>query len=63
MRRVIGYLLIAVSLAAGVYAVFTLFAQWLGSGTSGQLLLDGAALVGLFALFCVGYYLITALER
>ena len=63
MRRAIGYLLIAASLAAGVYVVFTLFAQWLGNGTSGQLLLDGAALVGLLVLFCVGYYLVTAIER
>lgn len=63
MRRVLGYLLIAVSVFAGVYMVFTLFEQWLGSGTSTQLLLDGGVLVVLFALFCVGYYLVTALER
>lgn len=63
MRRVLGYLLIAVSVVAGVYMVFTLFEQWLGSGTSTQLLLDGGVLVVLFALFCVGYYLVTALER
>lgn len=63
MRRVLGYLLIAVSVVAGVYMVFTLFEQWLGSGTSAQLLLDGGVLVVLFALFCVGYYLVTALER
>ncbi len=63
MRRLIGYLLIAASLVAGVYVVFILFAQWLGSGTSGQLLLDGALLVVIFAVFCVGYYLVTAIER
>ncbi len=63
MRRVLGYLLIAVSVVAGVYMVFTLFEQWLGSGTTSQLLLDGGVLVVLFALFCVGYYLVTALER
>jgi hypothetical protein len=63
MRRLIGYLLIAASLVAGVYVVFVLFAQWLGSGTSGQLLLDGLLLIAIFAVFCVGYYLITAIER
>jgi hypothetical protein len=63
MRRLIGYLLIAASLVAGVYVVFVLFAQWLGSGSSGQLLLDGLLLIAIFALFCVGYYLITAIER
>ncbi len=63
MRRLVGYLLIAVSVVASVYVVFILFEQWLGSGTSSQLLLDGALLVVLFALFCVGYYLVTALDR
>ena len=63
MRRVIGYLLIAASIVAGVYFVFVLFQQWLGSGTSGQLLIDGLLLVGAFAIFCVGYYLVTAIER
>ena len=63
MRRLIGYLLIAASVIAGVYVVFILFQQWLGSGTSGQLLLDGLLLVGIFAVFSVGYYLVTAIER
>lgn len=63
MRRIVGYLLIAASLVAGVYLVFVLFQQWLGSGTSGQLWLDGAGLVVAFAVFCVGYYLVTAIER
>lgn len=63
MRRVLGYLLIAVSVVAGVYMIFTLFEQWLGSGGTSQLLIDGALLVALFALFCVGYYLVTAIER
>ena len=63
MRRIIGYLLIVASLVAGVYLVFVLFQQWLGSGTSGQLLLDGVGLVVAFAVFCVGYYLVTAIER
>lgn len=63
MRRIIGYLLIAASVVAGVYVVFTLFAQWLGAGTSGQLLVDGLLLVLIFAVFCVGYYLVVAIER
>ncbi|HET9112053.1 MAG TPA: hypothetical protein VFN78_14585 [Ktedonobacterales bacterium] len=63
MRRIIGYLLIAASVVAGVYVVFTLFAQWLGNGTSGQLLLDGLFLVVIFAVFCLGYYLVVAIER
>lgn len=63
MRRLIGYLLIAASVVAGVYVVFVLFQQWLGDGTTGQLLLDGLLLVGIFAVFCVGYYLVTAIER
>lgn len=63
MRRIIGYLLIAASVVAGVYVVFTLFAQWLGNGTGGQLLLDGALLVVIFAVFCLGYYLVVAIER
>lgn len=63
MRRLIGYLLIAASVIAGVYVVFILFQQWLGNGTSGQLLLDGLLLVGIFAVFSVGYYLVTAIER
>ncbi|MDE3231261.1 MAG: hypothetical protein KGO05_15385 [Chloroflexota bacterium] len=62
-RRLIGYLLIAASLIAGVYLVFVLFSQWLGDGTTGQLLLDGAGLVGAFIVFCAGYYLITAIQR
>lgn len=63
MRRLIGYALIAASLVAGVYVVFILFAAWLGSGTSGQMLLDGLLLIVIFAAFCVGYYLVTAIER
>ncbi|HZC08006.1 MAG TPA: hypothetical protein VE338_20385 [Ktedonobacterales bacterium] len=63
MRRIIGYLLIAASVVAGVFVVFTLFAQWLGSGTGGELLLDGALLVVIFAVFCLGYYLVVAIER
>lgn len=63
MRRIIGYVLIAASVVAGVYVVFTLFAQWLGNGTSGQLLLDGLFLVVIFAVFCLGYYLVVAIER
>lgn len=63
MRRLIGYLLIAASVVAGVYVVFILFQQWLGDGTTGQLLADGLLLVGIFAVFCVGYYLVTAIER
>lgn len=63
MRRLIGYLLIAASLVAAVYLVFVLFQQWLGGGTSGQMLLDGLLLVGAFAVFSVGYYLVTAIER
>ncbi len=63
MRRLIGYLLILASLVAGIYVVFILFQQWLGNGTSGQLLLDGLLLVGIFAVFAAGYYLITAIER
>ena len=63
MRRLLGYLLIAASVVAGVYVVFILFQQWLGDGTTGRLLLDGLLLVGIFAVFCVGYYLVTAIER
>jgi hypothetical protein len=63
MRRILGYLLVAASLVAGVYVVFILFAQWLGSGKGGQLLLDGLLLVAIFAVFCLGYYLSTAIER
>ena len=63
MRRLIGYLLIAASVVAGVYVVFILFQQWLGDGTTGQLWLDGLLLVGIFAVFCVGYYLVTTIER
>jgi hypothetical protein len=63
MRRILGYLLVAASLVAGVYVVFILFAQWLGGGESGQLLLDGLLLAAIFAVFCLGYYLITAIER
>ena len=63
MRQLIGYLLIVASVIAGVYVVFILFQQWLGDGTSGQLLLDGLLLVGIFAVFSVGYYLVTAIER
>lgn len=63
MRRLIGFALIAASLVAGVYVVFILFAAWLGSGTSGQMLLDGLLLIVIFAAFCVGYYLVTAIER
>lgn len=62
-RRLIGYLLIAASLVAGIYLVFVLFSQWLGNGTTTQLLLDGAGLVAAFAVFCIGYYLVTAIER
>lgn len=63
MRTVIGYILIGASLIAGVYMVFTLFEQWLGSGTSGQILLDGVILAALFGVFCLGYYLVTFIPR
>ncbi|HEU0028798.1 MAG TPA: hypothetical protein VFQ25_16955 [Ktedonobacterales bacterium] len=62
MRRALGYLLIAASVIGGVYMVFITFQQWLDGGTGGQLLLDGAILVGLLAVFAAGYYLATALE-
>jgi hypothetical protein len=63
MRRALGYLLIAASVIAGVYVVFTLFAQWLGGEPSSHLLLDGALLVVIFAVFCAGFYLVVAIER
>ncbi len=62
MRKALGYLLIAVSVVGGVYMVFVTFQQWLDGGTGGQLLLDGAILVGLVAVFLMGYYLATALD-
>ena len=61
-RRFLGYGLIAVSMVGGIYMVFVFFAQWLGDGTPAQLWLDGGALVAAFAVFCVGYYLATALD-
>ncbi|MEO7001245.1 MAG: hypothetical protein ABI068_05555 [Ktedonobacterales bacterium] len=63
MRKLTGYILLAVSIIGGIYLVFVFFDQWLGSGTTTQLLLDGGALVAAFIVFCVGYYLVTALER
>jgi hypothetical protein len=62
MRKALGYLLIAASLVGGVYMVFMTFEQWLGNGTNSQLLVDGLILIGLLAVFFVGYYLATALE-
>lgn len=62
MRKLLGYLLIAASVVGGVYMVFITFQQWLGSGTGGQLLLDGAILLALVVLFVVGYYLATSLD-
>ena len=62
MRRALGYLLIAASAIGGVYMVFVTFEQWLGSGTGGQLALDGAILVALALVFVVGYYLATAMD-
>lgn len=63
MRRALGYLLIVASVIAGVYVVFTLFAQWLGGDSRGHLLLDGALLVVIFSAFCAGFYLVVAIER
>lgn len=62
MRKLLGYLLIAASVVGGVYMVFVTFQQWLGDGTSGQLLLDGLILIGLVAVFIAGYYFATALD-
>ncbi len=62
MRKLLGYLLIAASVIGGVYMVFVTFQQWLGDGASGQLLLDGAILLGLLLLFVVGYYLATVMD-
>ena len=62
MRKLLGYLLIAASVVGGVYMVFVTFQQWLGSGTGAQLLLDGAILIGLVAVFMAGYYLATSLD-
>ena len=62
MRKALGYLLIAASLVGGVYMVFITFQAWLTTGTGGQLALDGLILLGLVALFVVGYALATALE-
>ncbi|MGH2503783.1 MAG: hypothetical protein ACRDID_14835 [Ktedonobacterales bacterium] len=63
MRRVLGYLLIAASVVAGVYVVFTTFAQWMGGEPRLHLLLDGALLVVIFSAFCAGFYLVVAIER
>ena len=62
MRKVLGYLLILASIVGGVYMVFVTFDQWLGSGTGGQLALDGVILVALVAVFVVGYYFATAMN-
>lgn len=62
MRKLLGYLLIAASVVGGVYMVFVTFQQWLGNGTGGQLLLDGAILVALAVVFVAGYYLATAMD-
>lgn len=63
MRRVLGYLLIAASVVAGVYVVFTAFAQWMGGEPRFHLLLDGALLVVIFSAFCAGFYLVVAIDR
>ncbi|HEY8323204.1 MAG TPA: hypothetical protein VIG77_01855 [Ktedonobacterales bacterium] len=63
MRRVLGYLLIAASVVAGVYVVFTAFAQWMGGEPHIHLLLDGVLLVVIFSAFCAGFYLVVAIER
>ena len=60
--KALGYLLIAASLVGGVYMVFVTFQQWLGSGTGGQLALDGVILVALVAVFITGYYFATAMN-
>ncbi|HEX9037944.1 MAG TPA: hypothetical protein VF808_13245 [Ktedonobacterales bacterium] len=62
MRKALGYLLIAASLAGGVYMVFVTFQQWLESNDSGRLALDGVLLVALVAVFVFGYYLATAMD-
>ncbi len=62
MRKLLGYLLIAASGVGGVYMVFVTFQQWLGSGTGGQLALDGVVLLALLAIFIAGYYLATSLD-
>jgi hypothetical protein len=62
VRKAVGYLLIAASIVGGIYTVFVTFEQWLGNGTSGQLLLDGLILLALLVVFFAGYYLATALE-
>ena len=62
MRKLLGYLLIVASVVGGVYMVFVTFQQWLGSGTGGQLALDGAVLVALLVVFVAGYYLATSLD-
>jgi hypothetical protein len=63
MRRVLGYLLIAASVVAGVYVVFTAFAQWMGGEPHIHLLLDGVLLVVIFSAFCAGFYLVVAIDR
>ena len=63
MRRVLGYLLIAASVVAGVYIVFTAFAQWMAGERPIHLLLDGVLLVVTFSAFCAGFYLVVAIER
>lgn len=62
MRKILGYLMILASMVGGVYMVFVTFDQWLGSGTGGQLALDGAILVALVAIFIAGYYFATAMN-
>jgi ABC-type Na+ efflux pump permease subunit len=62
MRKALGYLLIAASVVGGVYMVFVTFQQWLGNGTTQQLLLDGVILLALLAVFIAGYYLATAMD-
>lgn len=63
MRRILGYLLIAASVVAGVYVVFTAFAQWMSGEPHIHLLLDGVLLVVIFSVFCAGFYLVVAIER
>ena len=63
MRRVIGYILMAVSMVLIVYMAFRAFFAWLAHGTGQDLLIAGLGIGAGVLIYAVGLTLVTSLRR
>jgi hypothetical protein len=63
MRKVVGYILMAVSMVLIVFMAFRAFFAWLVEGTGQDLLIAGLSIGAGVLVYAVGLALVTSIRR